>query len=202
MTKHTFSILSSLAPLGLAACVGGAAPTTSVAQSIARDACPAFVPASLTPSADQTLDFVLDGVGVQQYACAHTATGYAWTFIAPDADLFLPHNDQVVIGHHFAGPTWQYEDGSEVVGKKVAAVTVDKTAIPWLLLVAVSHGGDDGRMTEVTSIQRLSTAGGLAPATGCDAAHLGDTANVPYTATYFFYRERDANETDNLRCGE
>lgn len=43
-------------------------------------------------------------------------------------------------------------------------------------------------MSEVTYIQRLDTQGGLAPATGCDAAHEGATARIGYTATYYFYR--------------
>ncbi len=188
----------------LAACVSAPAPTTSTSasQPIERDACPANTPAVLAPADDQDLAFVLNAKGFQDYTCQPTATGFAWAFVAPDADLYLQHEDETIVGHHFAGPTWEYEDGSFVVAKKAAGAQPDTSALPWLLLVAVSHGGDDGRMTPVSSIQRLVTVGGLAPASGCDAAHVGDTANVPYTATYFFYRERDANETDNLRCGE
>jgi hypothetical protein len=43
-------------------------------------------------------------------------------------------------------------------------------------------------MAEVTYIQRLNTAGGLAPASGCDASHIGATANVAYNAQYAFYK--------------
>jgi hypothetical protein len=56
-----------------------------------------------------------------------------------------------------------------------------------ILLQAVSHTGD-GRMSKVTYVQRLDTAGGLAPAAGCDADHVGKEADVDYTATYYFYR--------------
>lgn len=192
------SSLSILAALALPACVGGTGtPTTNATQTIERDACPANVPATLAPAADQDLSFVLNASGFQDYTC--TATG--WSFVAPDADLFLQHNPDTIVGHHFAGPTWEYEDGSFVVGKKAAAATVDSHSIPWLLLVAVSHGGDDGRMTDVTSIQRLETSGGNAPASGCDADHIGATAQVPYTASYFFYVTRDPNKSNNLRCG-
>jgi hypothetical protein len=45
-------------------------------------------------------------------------------------------------------------------------------------------------MTDVTFIHRLETAGGKAPATGCDASHVGETARVDYTATYYFYEAR------------
>jgi len=37
------------------------------------------------------------------------------------------------IATHFARPTWQAKDGSTVVAQRVDGVTVDATAIPWLL---------------------------------------------------------------------
>jgi type IX secretion system PorP/SprF family membrane protein len=40
---------------------------------------------------------------------------------------------------------------------------------------------------KVTYIQRLLTAGGLAPAEGADEAHLGRLDSIPYTARYLFY---------------
>ncbi len=196
-------LLLLVSSAALAACVSAPAPATSStsSQPIARDACPASTPAALAPADDQDLAFVLNATGVQEYTCQATATGFAWSFVAPDADLYLQHEDDTIVGHHFAGPTWEYEDGSFVVGKKAAAAQPDKTAIPWLLLVAVSHGGEDGRMTPVTSIQRLVTVGGIAPASGCDAAHNGTAANVDYTASYYFYVTRNDNKDNNLRCG-
>jgi len=196
------NLLLALPSLSLVACAATpSAPTVSADQTIERDACPDGVPAALAPALDQDLSFVLNASGVQEYTCQATATGFGWVFVAPDADLYLTSNDPNIVGHHFAGPTWEYEDGSFVVGRKVAAKTVDSTAIPWLLLVAASHGGPDGRMSDITSIQRLETAGGLAPATGCDADHAGTAANVPYTASYFFYVTRDPDKTNNQRCG-
>ena len=108
-------------------------------------------------------------------------------FRAPEADLFGKRGR--IAGSHYAGPTWEGLDGSTVVAGRVAGVTVDATAIPWLLLQATSNTGD-GRMSDVTFIQRLETVGGLAPATGCDAAHIGAVADVPYTALYAFYEAR------------
>jgi hypothetical protein len=192
---HILSL--ALGALALPACLSTSS-TGTVAQRIEGGDVPDDVPAALVPAADQRLAFVLDAIGVQEYTCAAAATGYAWKFVAPDAQLY--HNDEGegdhAVGHHFAGPTWEYEDGSFVVGKKVAAVTVDPTAIPWLLLVAASHGGPDGRMTSVTTIQRLQTAAGLAPATGCDADHVGAAASSPYTASYYFWVTRDSNELE------
>ncbi|MGE5185126.1 MAG: DUF3455 domain-containing protein [Acidobacteriota bacterium] len=196
-------LLLLVSSAALAACVSAPPPatSTSASQPITRDACPASVPAALAPAVDQDLAFVLDAQGFQDYTCQATATGFAWAFVAPDADLYLQHEDDTIVGHHFAGPTWEYEDGSFVVAAKQAAAQPDKSAVPWLLLVAVSHGGDDGRMTPVTSIQRLVTVGGIAPASGCDAAHTGQAAAVAYTASYYFYVTRNGHKDNNVRCG-
>jgi hypothetical protein len=206
--RSTASILFAAAVTSLSACADQA-PTAATAQRAARDLCPAGVPAAIAPAADQTLAFALDAVGVQKYACIATATSFKWNFIGPDAQLYhFEGDDDQSIGHHFAsagGPTWQYIDGSFVVGKKVAAATVDKTAIPWLLLVAVDHGAatdgsGDGKMLPITSIQRLSTDAGLAPAFGCDADHVGAEADMPYTATYYHYRTAGDGEPVD-QCG-
>jgi Protein of unknown function (DUF3455) len=170
----------------------------STESAISRRACPDGVPPELAPDADQDLDFVLGATGVQKYVCAATETGFAWTFVAPEADLL---RNVCEVGTHYAGPTWEYQDGSTVVAARVAGASPDPSAIPWLLLAATSHGDERGKMTRVSSIQRLSTTGGNAPATGCDAAHVGATADVPYTADYFFYRTKARNQQHNVRCG-
>ena len=125
------------------------------------------------------------GKGDQIYTCKQEGGQSAWTLKAPEAQLF--DESGKVIGHHFAGPTWQLTDGSGVTGRVAARFDpADKDAIPWLLLTAVDHSGS-GLMNNVTHIQRLNTAGGKAPATGCDGSHVGDETRVPYTADYFFY---------------
>lgn len=170
----------------------------STEQSNQTNQCPANTPPAIAPGADQDLAFILDAQGVQRYACVGSTTGYTWTFIAPDADLFTGSpRDQAV--HHFAGPTWLYKDSSSVVGARLAGATVDPTAIPWLLLNVTSHGGREGRLSDITQIQRLETTGGNAPATGCDVDHVGAESNVLYTARYFFYRT--SNRPHPVRCG-
>jgi len=194
-------VLSSIL---LAACASEDVDTDvdHIEAAVSSRSCPAGVPAALAPAADQDLAFVLHATGVQKYTCAATATGgYAWTFVAPEADLYRTTCQRHIVGTHYAGPTWEYQDGSTVVGARLAGATVDATAIPWLLLKAVSHGGSSGRMTDVTAIQRLDTVGGLAPATGCDATTVGAAADVAYSADYFFYRTRSAHPERNLRCG-
>lgn len=192
---RSFALASLLA---LTACVDEVDELDTAESALLSCPCPAATPAALAPPADQNLAFVLDATGVQQYACNATPTGAAWTFVAPTADLF---KDGFVAGTHYAGPTWKGNDGSTVVGARVAGAPVDATAIPWLLLSVVSNSGWLGGMSDVTAIQRLATTGGLAPATGCDTAHLGATAAVPYTAKYFFYRTNVLLWQLNTRCG-
>lgn len=189
-----------------AACVQNAgddsvAPATSTVESDVTRAsdCPDVTPATLAPPATADLAFALDAQGVQKYACVQSTAGYAWTFVAPDANLFNLDPQGWAV-HHFAGPTWLARDSSSVRGAKVAASTPDPTAIPWLLLDVASHGGADGRLSDITQIQRLSTTGGVAPATACDADHVGLQSEVLYTARYFFYRT-DANARHRVRCG-
>ena len=59
-------------------------------------------------------------------------------------------------------------------------------AIPWLLL-AVKSVGPEGSCSKVTSIQRVSTVGGVAPKAGCSQATAGTPARTNYTADYYFF---------------
>jgi hypothetical protein len=73
------------------------------------------------------------------------------------------------------------------VGKAAANVaSPDADSIPWLVVKVVSHAGD-GVLTRVTTIQRINTKGGKAPASGCDAAHAGKEVRVANSADYFFF---------------
>lgn len=78
-------------------------------------------------------------------------------------------------------------------GAKLASADAPKpTAVPWLLLSATPAA--EGTFAHVTHVQRLDTEGGKAPASGCDASHLGAKALVPYKATYYFYRAAESAE--------
>jgi len=189
--SKTFALAIAISGLALGGCGGtvddeGDVDVAESESAIDTCDCPDAVPPELDPAADQKLKLVLHAEGDQVYGCQATATGFAWTLIAPDADLFKLANGKQV-GTHYAGPTWAHKDGSTVVGTRLAGVTVDPTAIPWLLLGAVSHTGN-GKMSDVTTIQRMNTTGGLAPASGCSASSVGAQVAVPYTADYFFYK--------------
>jgi hypothetical protein len=138
------------------------------------------VPANLAVPPGNALLVKAYAKGVQIYTCKPEG----WVLKAPEADLFDEKGAK--IGHHSGGPTWELAaDNSAVVGemKEKAAVP---DSIPWLLVAKKSSRGD-GMFSRVTYIQRLDTAGGKAPAGGCDAAHQGSEVRVDYTATYSFY---------------
>jgi len=138
------------------------------------------VPAGLQVPAGNKFAFEAHGIGVQIYVW-HAATS-SWVFQAPVATLF--EDEGRVVGIHYAGPTWQNNDGSKVVGARLAAVSVNSNAIPWLLLQAASTAGP-GVFADITFVQRLKTKGGLAPA--APGSFDGQQVLVPYSADYIFY---------------
>jgi hypothetical protein len=146
------------------------------------------VPPNLVVPGGQPLLLEAVAQGVQVYVCQPTSDNpsvYAWTLRGPEAELSNRRGER--IGHHFAGPTWEGNDGSQVVGEvRESANSPDPQAIPWLLLQARANQGT-GIFSTVTYVQRLDTVGGRAPAAGCDPAQAGQEQRVDYTATYAFY---------------
>lgn len=136
----------------------------------------------------EALVLTVYAVGSQVYECKPSIGGnLVWQFREPIASLFI---DGKTVGRHYAGPHWQMSDGS-VVRAKVAgnAPGASRNDIPLLKLeVTESHGS--GRLSGVTTIQRLNTRGGFTDAT-CNAA--GTFLSVPYTADYAFYRKMRAS---------
>ena len=123
--------------------------------------------------------------GDQIYQCTLNKGEYSWETQAPDAKLFDEQGN--IVGNHTAGPLWEYKEGSRVVGKVVKKVDMTPgSAISWLLVEVVSHKGD-GLFSNVDFINRVNTHGGLPPASGCNANHLGSEKRVAYAADYIFY---------------
>jgi len=178
---------------------------------------PPTLPADMAPvPAGNKLFLGTHAVGTQNYVCKPSGAGVAYVLFTPEATLsgedggqvithdfspnpFEPNTDPKVVADGTIRATWQYRDTSRVWAKVHAndetgkgAVTVDSTAIAWLLLDGVGSqkgptGGD--KLFQPTFVQRLNTTGGLAPKTGCSSlTDLGNTAFVPYTADYFFYK--------------
>jgi hypothetical protein len=143
---------------------------------IDRDSISQTAKESIDVPSDSRLLFQAVGKGDQVYGCVNGR----WALEAPDAELL--NQGGSVIGRHFAGPTWQLNDGSWVKGRAVAKqVAPDATAVPWLLLESV---GGTGRLGSIRFIQRTGTHGGNAPDGSCSQSAM---RRVPYTATYSFY---------------
>ncbi len=122
--------------------------------------------------------------GVQIYVCDAKGQGHEWIFKSPEANLFDRQGRQ--IGQHYAGPTWMTADRAAVVGEVISRADAPKPgAIPWLLLRGKNQVGT-GPLASAAFIRRVDTVGGVAPAAGCDAAHLGEQARMRYSAVYEF----------------
>ena len=146
------------------------------------------IPAALRVATTEIPTQRTHAVGVQIYRCRANKDDsghFEWQLKAPEADLFDKAGHR--IGKHYAGPTWEGNDGSQVTGEVAArANSPDPNAIAWLLLSAKSTSGT-GIFSSVRFIQRLHTAGGNAPAEGCNQASVDREVRVPYTADYWFY---------------
>ena len=132
----------------------------------------------------ETVVFTLHAEGAQVYECKTGADGnLAWVFREPIATLF---SDGKTVGRHYAGPNWEYSDGSAVVGQ-VAGTAPGQVAmdIPWLKLTVASRRGN-GVLSPVTTVQRINTVGGKLNG-ACYKA--GSYESVPYSADYVFLRK-------------
>lgn len=149
------------------------------------------VPAALKTAAHESLSMIVPAKGVQIYECRakkDRAAEYEWAFVAPEADLYDTRGKHV--GRHYAGPHWEASGGGKISATlKQRADAPVAGAIPWLLLDAKLVGAQ-GSFGNVTSIQRVNTAGGIAPAAGCSVATSGALARIDYTADYYFYTAR------------
>ncbi|WP_315737336.1 MULTISPECIES: DUF3455 domain-containing protein [unclassified Bradyrhizobium] len=165
-------LTSSLALLLLGAQIGSshAAETT--------------IPDALVAAGEKAV-LTLHAEGAQVYDCKTDKDGkLAWTFREPIATLFA---DGKTVGRHYAGPSWEHQDGS-IVGGRVQGTAIGATDndIPWLKLAVISHRGAQGVLSDVTTVQRINTAGGKLEGT-CDTA--GQFRSVAYSADYVFLRK-------------
>jgi hypothetical protein len=125
----------------------------------------------------------LQAAGAQIYLCTKNAAGaLSWTFREPVASLL---EGGKTVGRHFVGPTWEFVDGSrivgEVVGKAPGATAKD---ILWLKL-SVKQSPTSGPAAGTTSVLRIDTKGGVFEG-ACDRE--GELHSEPYTATYVFVK--------------
>ena len=179
MTRMILACATALAALGLAAT---AAPATGGAQTQPGDP---LDPRTYAP--ESTPFLTVHAAGVQKYTCQANGT---WLFTDPVATLFK-ENGKATGSHYlnFASgrPRWELKDGSIVEAARKASAPAGAGNIPALLLesFATIAGADGDRLLKTTWVQRLNTAGGVAPAGACAP---GDTIAVPYATDYVFWK--------------
>lgn len=129
------------------------------------------------------------GAGDITYECRakkDMAGQFEWVFAGPDAKLMDRSGQQV--GRYFGPPaTWESMDGSKITGTQLAVAPGGTGNIP-MQLVKANPAMGMGAMQGVTYVQRVATAGGVAPALPCGAANLGAKQIVQYRADYIFYK--------------
>ena len=161
--------------VGLAFGFSAIAASAGVAQ--------APMPAAIA-AADARLVITLHAEGAQLYECKAGSDGKPqWAFREPIATLIL---DGKTVGRHYAGPNWEYADGSAVTGKVAASAPgASASDIAWLKLDVVARRGT-GAFANVDVVQRINTSGG-ALSGACDRA--GQFRSMPYAADYVFLRK-------------
>src|SRR5581483_1015279 len=135
-------------PVEVATTAGGTAAAGDVTSGNRLPdltACPALV-----APVGSTLVLHAFGIGVQIYHW----NGTSWGAPVPSATLYADAGGHGEVASHFAGPTWQSNSGSTVVGTVANRCTPDPASIAWLSLTAVPSGA--GVFANVTFIQRLN----------------------------------------------
>jgi Protein of unknown function (DUF3455) len=135
---------------------------------------------------DQNTVISVYAEGAQIYECKPgSGSVLTWQFREPIATLIV---DGKSIGRHYAGPNWDYVDGSGVKGKVMASEPgATPEDIPSLKIEVTEHRGG-GILSDVTAIQRVNTKGGMLQGS-CGGA--GSYRSVPYSAEYVFLRKGD-----------
>lgn len=147
------------------------------------------VPANRIPSGEREVDRLATR-GVRSFECRAkqgNASSATWVYTGAESDM-LDAQGKTVGRHTFPPPVWEFSDGSKIAGGAVRARADASVpnAEPWTL-VGTRSTGADGRLSKVTSLQRVNTAGDVAPAMKCDAGSVGSKQRVPFTADFVFF---------------
>ena len=170
-------------------------PRTPLALAVLAAALPALAqvsePGGLSPQmragGNEVPAFRLRANGTHVYECRAVQGGYAWTFLNPDATLFEGTRS---IATHTSPAMWESStDRSSTSGRVAATQPAGSGNLPWTLWRTQSSG-DGGIFTGVTSVQRVNTVGGVAPATGCGDTSIGTETRVNFSADFVFYKRR------------
>ena len=182
---HTLSLISIAGVLSACSMGKPSMQTTAFDQST--------LPPTIQVPAGHAISMETVGVGSITYECkpkaktdANTNNQFEWGFAGPDAKLLARNGAEV--GKYYGPPaTWQSSDGSKITGAQLAVSPSKPGSIP-LQLVKANPAVGDGKMSNVSYIQRVATQDGVAPQKVCDAATAGVKEVVKYKADYIFWR--------------
>ncbi len=149
----------------------------------AADNARAQTPAAIAAPGENPV-VTLHAEGAQLYECKAGSDGkLVWAFREPIATLI---RDGRTVGRHYAGPNWEYIDGSTVTGKAAGSSPgATPNDVAWLKLAVAGRRGQ-GVLADVTTVQRINTHGG-ALSGACERA--GALRGVAYSADYVFLRK-------------
>ena len=134
--------------------------------------------------ADRMVALVVHAEGAQLYQCEPDDGGHAvWTFREPIATLIGDNGK--TMGRHYAGPTWELDDGGAVKGKLLASAPGAGANDISLSKLAVADHRGAGALSGVSLILRLNTHGGALKG-ACVVA--GELHAESYSADYVFLR--------------
>ena len=175
----------SLSVLGLTVLTGCAMQSGSMSPKFSQDG----LPDAVKVPAGHWVALETVGVGSITYECRakkDMAGQFEWVFVGPDASL--NNRAGAKVGRYYGPPaTWESSDGSKITGAQLAVAPGGSGNIP-LQLVKANPASGAGAMQGVTFIQRVATAGGVAPAAPCGEAGVGQKQVVNYKADYIFWR--------------
>jgi hypothetical protein len=159
--------------------------------AVAAIAPPTGVAPALRASAEEEPAFMLSADGVHIYQCRQVDPNgrFGWVFTAPDATLF--EGSRSAATHKTPNLFESLSDRSSVSGVVRATQGAGGNNLPWVAINAQPIG-PSGMFADVTSIQRVNTQGGVAPAEGCGPANDGAESRIGFRADYYFYKRRGA----------
>jgi hypothetical protein len=192
----------------------------SLSQSAqAQTVTPPPVPQQIQVPEGNEAYLVGHATGTQNYVCSpcdptkpNCPLGVAFSLFTPEATLFDDEGEQIIT--HFFSPnpvengiiraTWvDSRDTSTVWASAVNSVILREGSIPWVLLNVKDTGTQVGptggdRLTKTTFIQRVRTAGGVAPSADCLSSWTLDVRRLCLTELITFSTRR-AEATTRIR---
>ena len=150
-----------------------------------------WFPKPSKPPATQKLELEALGVGVQIYECKPAKDEpkrFEWVFKAPEAELF--DNTGKRIGRHYAGPTWESNDGSKVVGEVKGRDNGPRSGLhPMSCLTEREINLGNGVLVGPKA-SAFVYSGRQGPLEGCNQIQAGKEIRVAYKARYYFFTAR------------